>query len=319
MQLVDVASAQWSPQLCDLAGITPDQLAQLKPAGTIIGPVTPSASRLTGLPPTTLVVNGGHDHSCAALAMGMISADEVMLSTGTAWVITGVVETPSIDAIPDRMDLNFHVAPQRWTISQFLGGFGASVAWCLQQCWPADDAGETLLGEQRYAEFDKTIAKSRPGCDGLFFLPMEGNSQLPGGNSQGGFVGLHLGHTRMDMSRAILEGAAYELRWALDTMRLSGLPVERLWLAGGATRSPVWPQILADVCGLPISSSLYTHWPALGAAILAGVGAGIFETLEVGIDRLRKLPREILPDETQSSIYHDSFSRYQSVSQKLWQ
>ena len=112
---------------------------------------------------------------------------------------------------------------------------------------------------------------------------------LPEGKSKGGFVGLRLDHTRIDMSRAILEGVAFELRWALENIRQAGLPVEHLWVAGGATQSPVWPQILADVSGVPISLTHYAQWPALGAAILAGTGSGIFDTQEAGINRFSKI------------------------------
>ncbi|MEW5956199.1 MAG: FGGY family carbohydrate kinase [Chloroflexota bacterium] len=312
MQLIDVSTARWSPHLCDLVGITPNHLARLQPAGTIVGKIKAEVSRLTGLAPHTVVVNGGHDQCCTALAMGMTGPGQVMLATGTAWVLTGVVETPATETIPPPMDLNFHVAPQRWTISQLLGGFGAAVEWYLQQCWPS-----TLSRTGRYAHFDEALAHSKPGCHGLFFLPLGGSEQLPADRPQGGFVGLRLDHTRVDMSRAVLEGAAFELRWTLDKIKQAGLPVEHLWVAGGATQSPVWPQILADVGGVPIWLTQYAQWPALGAAILAGVGAGLFETLEAGIARFQKSPRQIAPAESLAHFYGECFAAYQQLVQRL--
>ncbi len=319
MQLVDVSTAQWSPQLCDLVGITPHHLARLEPAGTVVGKIKPDVSRLTGLPVETLVVNGGHDQCCTALAMGMLSPGKMMLATGTAWVITGVVETPAVDIIPPNMDLNFHVVPHRWTISQLMGGFGASVEWCLNQYWQSANPSTQLPRTELYAYFNKALAQSNPGCNNLLFLPLGGSGQVAGGKSQGGFVGLRLDHTRTDMSRAILEGAAFELRWALENIRQAGLPVEHLWVAGGATRSPVWPQILADVSGLPISLTQYAQWPALGAAILAGVGAGSFETLEAGIARFQKSPRQIVPDTKFAQFYSERFAVYRQMTQRLAQ
>jgi xylulokinase len=285
-------------------------LARLEPAGTIVGKITPEVSRLTGLSDETPVVNGGHDQCCTALAMGMMSPGKVMLATGTAWVITGIVETPSVNAIPSTMNLNYHVAPQRWTISQLLGGFGASVEWCLRQCWQSANPDTALPRAELYTHFDNAVAQSKPGCNGLLFMPL-------GGTSQGGFVGLRLDHTRTDMSRAVLEGAAFELRWALESIQQAGLPVEHLWVAGGATHSPVWPQILADVSGVPISLTQYAQWPALGAAILAGTGAGIFETLEEGIDRFQKSPRRIMPDENLTQFYSERFAAYKQTAQRL--
>lgn len=313
MQLVDVATAQWSPRLCKLAGITPGQLARLEPAGAVIGPITNAAGDLTGLPPQTLVVNGGHDQCCTALAMGMTGPGQVMLATGTAWVVTGVVNTPAIRAIPATMNLNFHVIPHRWTISQLMGGFGAAVEWYLSQCWQSATPDATLSRAELYTYFDQSLTRSQAGSNGLLFLPLGGSVQAADSKASGGFVGLRLDHTRADMSRAVIEGAAFELRWMLENMRQAGLPVEHLWVAGGATRSPVWPQILADVSGVPISLTQYAQWPALGAAILAGTGVGLFETLAEGIARFQKSPHQVAPNVTLAQFYSERFVAYQQM------
>lgn len=310
MQLVDVNTGRWSQALCDLAGIRPEQLSSLEPSGAVIGPIRPDISRLTGLPVGTPVVNGGHDQCCSALAMGMTAPGKVMLACGTAWVITAVVDSPDVAAVPAGMDLNFHVLPQRWTISQLLGGLGASLEWWLQTHNSADGRSRADM----YAALNETLRQSEPGCHGLLFVPLTGAAQVPAGVQHGGFIGLRLDHNRADMARAILEGAAFELRWALEQIWTAGLPVERLWLVGGATRSPVWPQILADASGVPFSVTDYAHWPALGAAILAGAGAGVFESAETGQARLRQPAREVLPNPAAQAIYQERFAAYKQVA-----
>ena len=115
------------------------------------------------------------------------------------------------------------------------------------------------------------------------------------------------------MSRAILEGTAFEVRWALDNLRTAGMPVEELWLAGGATRSPVWPQILADVGGVPIVLADYANWAALGAAVLAGWGVGAFPTLADGIARLQPPVRPLQPDVSLAGLYADGLHAYQGA------
>lgn len=309
MLMADVTTGQWSEELCAVAGISPQQLPTLRPAGVVIGPITSEVSRLTGLPGQTLVVNGGHDHCCEALAMGVTYGGKLLLTCGTAWVITGVVDTPAIDAIPANMDLNFHVVPQRWSISQFLGGFGATVEWWLNQCWQNVNPDTLLTRAELYTAFNEALAQSKPGSEGLLFLPMAG--------AHGGFLGLRLDHTRADMSRAILEGTAFELRQALEGMRQFDLPVEQLWLAGGAARSPVWPGIIADVTGVPLTLAEYGHWSALGAAILAGFGAGVFETVEAGQILFQKSVRSLAPDPARRPIYDDRFAAYQELRQRL--
>lgn len=310
MQLVDVSAGRWSEALCDLAGIRPEQLSPLEPSGAVIGPIRPEISRLTGLPADTPVVNGGHDQCCSALAMGMTSPGKVMLACGTAWVITAVVNSPDVAAVPAGMDLNFHVLPQRWTISQLLGGLGASLEWWLQTHSLPDVRSRAEI----YTGLNDTLRQSQPGSRNLIFIPLTGAAQAPGSVQQGGFIGLRLDHSRADMARAILEGAAFELRWALEQIWAAGLPVERLWMVGGATRSPVWPQILADICGAPFSVTDYAHWPALGAAILAGVGAGVFESAEAGQTRLQQPAGEVLPNPAVRSVYEERFSAYQQAA-----
>jgi xylulokinase len=317
MQLLDVSTGHWSPQLCELVGLKPGQLARLQPAGTVVGPIRAEVSALTGLSRQTLLVNGGHDQCCTALAMGMMSPGKVMLATGTAWVVTGVVETPSLQSIPANMDLNFHVVPQRWTISQFLGGFGAVVEWALQQLWQSADPTQPLARPELYARFNEAVTHSQPGSSDLLFRPLGGSRPGPADKSRGGFIGLRLDHSRSDMSRAILEGIAFEVGWALAKIEQAGLPVERLWLAGGASQSPVWPQILADVSGLPISLTQYAQWPALGAAILAGVGAGFFPNLAEGISRLQKSPQLLVPHEESVRFYRGRLAAYKELAHQL--
>jgi xylulokinase len=310
MQLADVATATWSRALCDLAGIQPDRLSPIRPAGTVIGSITAEASRLAGLPSETAVVNGGHDQGCTALAMGVTSPGKVLLAGGTSWVVTTVVTEPAVEIIPEGMDMNFHPAPGRWTVSQSLGGLGASLEWWLNQGWQGPDRQSPAERVVLYAALDRELRQSSASRDGLFFLPLAGGHQEPAGVQRGGFVGLRLGHSRGDMARAILEGAAFELRWALERMQQAGLAVERLWLVGGAARSPVWPKIVADVTGLPIYLPQYGQWPALGAAILAGWGTGLYESLEAGQARFQKAAELVEPDRHR---YDDSFGRYQRL------
>jgi xylulokinase len=311
MQLLDVASGRWSPELCELAGIRPDQLSPVHPSGAIVGPITPDVRRQTGLPAGTPVVNGGHDQGCTALGLGITSPGKVLLGCGTAWVVTGVTDHPDVAALPPTLDLNFHPAPGRWTISQSLGGLGASLEWLLQRCWPADARADA------YAALDAELAGTSPGGGGLFFLPMTGGHSAPAGEQRGGLWGLRLDHSRADLARAVMEGAAYELRWALEPVRAAGLPVERMWMMGGAASSPLWPAIVADVSGVPLTLPRGRHWPAAGAAILAGLGIGAFDSLADGQARFRRPAQQVQPDPGGMQIYDQHFAAYRQLSADL--
>jgi len=239
-----------------------------------------------------------------------------MLSTGTAWVITAIADSPDLTAIPERMDLNFHAAPERWTPSQYLGGFGATVEWWLDQNWQSPDPDLPLNRRRLIELFDAALLDSVPGSHDLLFLPLGGPSQTTG-PTRGAFAGLTLAHTRSDMSRAILEGTAFEVRWAVENLRTANMPVEELWIAGGATNSPVWPQILADVTGVPIVLADYPSWAALGAAVLAGWGVGAFPTLAAGIDRLQPPVRRLEPDLSLDETYNAAYGNYQHFTRYL--
>lgn len=305
--LMDVTSGQWSAELCALAGISPEQLPPPDWSGAAIGPITAAVSLATGLPPDTLVVNSGHDHCCEALALGITEPGKLLLTCGTAWVITGVAASPSLEALPAAMDLNFHVVRNRWTVSQYLGALGPPVEWWLTHGLQSPDAASPLPRTELYAAFDRLVGESQPGSNGLLFVPPSA-----AGRSAGGFCGLRLDHTRADMSRAVLEGAAYELRSALETLRESGQPVAHLWLLGGATRSPHWPQILADVSGVPLTTTRYAHWAALGAAILAGAGAGLLAA-ESAHAQLTPPTHTIEPNPALAEMYAENFERYRNL------
>jgi len=113
-----------------------------------------------------------------------------------------------------------------------------------------------------------------PGSEGVLFLPLAGGQAAGFGPARGGFVNLSLRHSRDHMTRAVMEGTAFELRWAVEQMRAAGIEVAELTMVGGAAKSPIWPQIVADVLCVPVTAPAVVDAAACGAAILAGAGAG---------------------------------------------
>jgi xylulokinase len=305
MQLVDIHTANWSEDLCSLAGIKPDQLSDMQPAGSLIGEVHPEICEMIGISSGTKLINGGHDQVITALGLGINDPGKLLLACGTAWVFTGVTTTSNLERIPPSLDVNFHVPPQRWTISQSLGGLGASLEWWVRQAW----AGER---KDRFASLNQEMAATQPNAK-LCFVPLTGGHADPATTRPGGFVGLQLAHTRSDMAMAIMESAGYELKWALEALQQAQMPIEHLWMVGGAANSPAWPSILANITGVPIHLPGYDNWPALGAALLAGVGTGVFDDLPTGLRYFTKPAKTIYPEASRTAFYQDQFSTYQSV------
>jgi xylulokinase len=309
MQLLDITSGTWQPELCQLAGITPDQLSKIQPSSTIIGEIENSICRQVGLPAGTPLINGGHDQGCTALGLGITEPGKLLLACGTAWVFTAISADPSQSILASNLDLNYHVVPDRWTISQSLGGLGASLEWFLEQAWEGSRS-------ERYASLDQLLKTTEPNQE-LFFIPLTGGHDDPATTRSGGFAGLQLHHSRVDMARAVMESAGYELLWALESLQGSEQEIEELFLVGGAASSPVWPQILADILGLPIHIPGYDNWPAVGAAVLAGLSTGIFENPQQAAKIFHKDSKMLKPGNQRSAAYRNSFKKYRQITEQI--
>lgn len=312
MLLVDIKTGVWSEELCKIGGVNSELQSEIGWAGRKLGEISVEASQLTGLAAGTPVIAGGNDQPSAGLGMGMTSSGKVMLSTGTAWVIMSVVDADTTASVPEWVNLYFHAVPGKRLGGQLVGGFGATVDWWLNQVF-----GKGTNQKDVYDQLNDEVRSSPAGSRGLLFLSLSGPSQIMNAKPGGGFARMELVHTRADMCRAILEGCAYEVRWALDELRSAGIPVEELWLAGGANRSPVWPQILADVCGIPLQVATYADWAALGAAILAGWGIGAYSSLQDGIAHLQPPLQRLDPNPELVNDYEQRLRAYQHISRTL--
>ncbi len=243
MQLMDVPQGDWSPELCLLADVSPRQLPTLTDSGEIIGPITASAATACGLPPNLLVVAGGHDQTCAAFALNVIEPGHVLLGSGTAWVVTVVAEAVTFDAIPARFNVSPHVIPGRITASEYLGGLGADF-----ESWVGATYGSTTGDrpdrQEMFARAEADIAAS---------------------------------HRRGRAATKIMKRAAVRVNDSLEQLAESGTKPSRITLIGGAAASSVWPTIISDITGLPVTIHGDSSWPALGAARLAGIGLGIYD------------------------------------------
>jgi sugar (pentulose or hexulose) kinase len=240
--------------------------------------------------------------------LGLTDAGEFWLASGTAWVINGVSAIADIANLPAAMSLNFHVLPGRWTMSQFLGGLGAGMEWLLANCLKDAVGTQIPTRQQQLQSLNNALNETKPGSAGLLAFPISGANHedviMPGG-----FYGLRLDHTVADMSRAVMEGAAFELRWALDDLQQTGFSVDQLWMVGGAVHSPHWPQILADVSGIPVFLCQYHHGPALGAAMLALKGLGLVDEFPDWVSA-----RKVDVNRDHGSLYKERLAVYQQVA-----
>jgi xylulokinase len=315
MLLTDIRTCEWNQELCDIIGIRTDQLPPVFASTAVVGELTEQVCQQTGLPQRLPVFQGGQDHSAEALVLGVLGSDQDFLACGTAWVINAVTQHGNVGQIPPQMDLNFHVIPDLWIASQFLGGFGAYPEWMQKQFW--ENQTDSKKRENRFALMNQALSEHNSLDPGLLFLPLNGSAFARNVPPGGGFTGLRLDHKAVDMTRAVLETSAFEVRWALESLKKEGTQIQQLWMIGGAARSPIWPQIIADVNGVTVSLTTYSHGPAMGAAMLACLGLGIYQSVEECAQYFKVQKKEVHPDLSLADFYQKKFVKYQKAIQEI--
>ena len=257
-QLMDVLRLEWDGELCALAGIEPAVLVPIAATGCRIGGVQPAAAAVLGLPPGLPVFAGGHDQACAAVALGITEPGAMMLSAGTAWVLTAATDSADVAALADSLNLSPHAVAGRWTTSRHLGGIGAVIAGWLRTAYERPD------------ELESDLTGFGPTSTTPAFLP---NLLDSGGAGLGRFVPAPGDTSRAERSWAVLEAAAFSVRQAVEAITSTTEPVTSLTVIGGGSR-PAVLRTLADATGLVISVPRHASWPALGAAQVAATALG---------------------------------------------
>ena len=276
--LFDLARRDWSPEVLAALGIDPAWLPPTYEGPVVTGSVTNEAAAATGLRAGIPVVAGGGDQAANAVGVGAVSAGVVALSLGTSGVVFATTDEPLRDPA-GQVHAFCHAVPGRWHMMTVMLSAAGSLRWFRDALAPGEDFGSLAAAATEVS----------PGSDGLLFLPYLTGERSPHPDplARGAFVGLTIGHDRRHMTRAVLEGVAFGLRDGLDQMIAAGMPApSQVRASGGGTASPLWRQILADVLGAELATVSTTEGAAYGAAMLASVGAGWFESVEAAAREL---------------------------------
>jgi xylulokinase len=308
--LFDQPSRRWSPELVQLAGLSESQLPTVLPAGTTVGKVTVEAARATGLPSGIAVGIGGHDHLCGALAVGAVAAGMVVDSIGTAESIVLPVEAFSADErlMQARMSCCAHVVPGLYVVEGGLARGGGSLEWLANLLFA--DAAEPVAAALAAA------AQAPAGARELLYFPYLGGNGAPLGdkNLAASFVGLQPSHERRHLVRAVLEGVAFGIRHTIAaTADVVGPPRPPIGVIGGGSRSALWLQIRADILGQPVQAIQVPEAVALGAALLAGVGAGVYPNAVAAAGAVERQTRLYRPDPERQADYDRRFQEDYSL------
>lgn len=298
-QLVNIRRREYDDALLDFAGITREQLPKLVPSGEMIGTLTQEAANALGLSENCALVAGAHDQYAVALGAGACNGGDVLIGTGTAWVVTAIGDRPDFSS---RKAQSVAAAPGKWGSLWSLASGGVCLDW-LRKNVSTD-----------YEPLNQEAAKRKAAEEGLFFFPFSGCSTENKNFTRGSFLGMDLSHDRYHLARAVMEGVAFQITWMLESFKPSSAG---LLLAGGATKSPLWCQILADISGLPIRIPEVADLACVGAAVMAGTGCGIFETTAEGCNQLKVREKIIFPDPARVERYRQAATTYRSLAEKL--
>lgn len=301
--LLDVRRRDWSPELLTALGIPREWLPTVYEGPEVAGRLLPGIAAELGLPAGLPVAAGGGDNAAAAVGTGIIEAGPVSVSLGTS----GVVFAHADEFRPDpsgRLHAFCHAVPGKYHLMAVTLAAGGALRW-----W------RDLLGLDDYERLTAEAAAVPPGAEGLLFLPYLSGERTPHLDpaARGAFVGITARHTRAHLTRAVMEGVVFSLHDGFALIRALGVPISEVRATGGGARSPLWRQILSDTLALPVRRVVAEEGPAYGAALLAGVAAGVWRDLAEAATLVRLRPEQDEPDPAHVPVYAEYAALYRAL------
>jgi autoinducer 2 (AI-2) kinase len=316
--LFDLATRSWSAETARELDL-PDLLPPIYEAGTVVGTVAADAATDTGLRPGTKVIAGGADTQLALLAAGLTAGLRFATVGGTFWQSAAVTNEPVIDP-GFRLRTLCHVLPGTWMIEGvgFLHGF--STRWVRDALLRAVDP--SIGPEEGYERLERLAAEAPAGSHGLTYLASNVMDDRRWRHGPPSLIGLDILQPERTglgaIFRAVEEEAAYVARGHYEILEeVGGAKPERIRFVGGPARGRLWPQILADVLGVPVETPPVREATSFGAALCALVGAGVFADLPQAVAATSREPASFEPDAANHAVYDEAYARWRALNEHL--
>ncbi|AZO93828.1 xylulokinase [Halocella sp. SP3-1] len=303
--LLNVKEKKWSAELLKKLDISPEILPPVIDSIDIAGRISKNIADKTGLKQGTPVIAGGADNACGAVGSGIIQEGRVMVSIGTSGVVMAQANKPTADK-QGRMHLFNHAVPDNWYMMGVMLSAGMSFNWVKEKLF--DDTID-------YDRLNQLAAAVEPGSDGLVFLPYLYGERTPhaDANARGVYFGISGKHEQGHFIRSVMEGVTFGLRDSLELIKAQGIKTEEIRAIGGGAKSQLWQQIMADIFGQEICLLNIEEGPAFGAALIAGVGAGVYDNFATAESRIIKISKRISPVEENVAHYNKLYNIYQNL------
>ena len=311
MQLLDIPHRCWSGEVLDKLEIDRSLPGKVYESPEVTGQVTRRAAELTGLAEGTIVVGGAGDNAAAAVGTGVVRDGRAFTTIGTSGVVFAHTDRMAIDP-KGRVHTFCCAVPGAWHVMGVTQGAGLSLKWFRDNFCGAEKEAAALMGADPYYLMDKEAETVPVGANKLLCLPYLMGERTPhlDPDARGVFFGLSAIHTRKDMLRAVMEGVAYSLNDCMAVFREMGVAIDDMMACGGGGTSALWRQMLADLYGCDVKTLASREGPALGVALLAGVGAGVYASVPEACDAVLKADRVQSPIPENTAKYAPFYKLY---------
>jgi xylulokinase len=313
--LFNVKKREWAWEMLDAVGIPRDWMPRSYESPEVSGRLTEEGAAATGLAPGTPVVGGGGDQAAGAVGNGIVETGIVSSTVGTSGVVFAFSDAPIVD--PElRLHTFCHAVPGKWHLMGVMLSAGGSLQWYRDAFCQPEKVVSGALGRDPYELICAEAETAPVGSEGLIFLPyLTGErTPYPDANARGVLFGLTRRTDRAFVARAILEGVAYGLRDSFEIMEGMQLPIRQVRASGGGARSKVWRRIQADVTGHTHVTINVDEGPALGVALLAGVGTGVYASVAEACRATIQVKDSTDP----CAPNHAAYDRFHKVYQALY-
>ncbi len=316
--LMDITKRNWSTEILNGLEIDMNLLPEVYESTVITSKVNVDASNLTGLLEGTPIVGGGSDNAAGAVGSGIVRSGLISDSIGTSGVVFAHSDQPLYDS-QGRLHSFCHAVPGKWHLTGVTLSAGGSLKWYYENFGPSKKVMDIYLDKKGYELLNKQAENISVGSDGLIFLPYLSGERTPHADpyARGVFFGISYIHTQDHFVRSIMEGVAFSQLDCLDIMRKLGITSDKIVLFGGGAKSKIWRQIISDILESKIVTLNVEEGPAFGAALIAGVGCGVYSSIEEAVHKTIKEVGLNKPIEENVKRYKNLYTIFKSLYKDL--
>jgi len=309
--------ALW-PEMLNFLEVSADQFPALTESGSVVGTITAEAAAATGLSTETLVVTGAYDHAAGSIGAGVTHSGVMSETTGSSMAICAPVDAIAFD--PEyRVPVHCHAISGKYFFSPYGETAGMVLKWFRDNLGQSEIAVAQATGRDAFEILGELAAAAPPGSDGLVHLPFLAGTGAPefDPNAKGVFFGLALKHTKGHFVRAIMESVAFMIARNVEVMAELGVKLDEIRCLGGGAKSDLWCQIKADTMQTRVAIVEESEQALKGAAILAGVGAGVFADLEAASNDMVAIKHRVQPSGDNAAVYAAGLAKYEQLYEAL--